>query len=396
MVTNLFNNSFYFRSLFWGCVILLLGLYACSTKSEQHHSDNGIDISLNSGKSSVDHAIGFDMIHYDDFIILQLFSHYNESSDTLNVLLRSKEAMVPPQFLDYRQIITPVNRIALLHSSYVSYFNFCDARDNLSSISEVKYVFDEAIFSSVEKGELPEVGYGESLDREMLLSLETELVITVGFPNAPNKSEQILKELGIPVLVFSEWQEANLLGRLEWVKVVAALTGKTEHANARFSEIEKEYFDLLGISKKAATKPTIICNLPYKGSWFVPGGNSYISNLMSDAGGQYLWSEDKGTGAIQLDFESVYAKGMDADYWISPDFAFSMVDILDKDERLADFNSFKERKIFNNNRLTSRSIANDYWESGIINPHVILADMIKILHPELLPDHQLQYYRQLN
>lgn len=396
MATNIFNSSFYFRSLFWGCVILLLGVYACSSKSEQHHSDNGIDISMNSGKSSVDHAVGFDIIHYDDFIILQLFSHYNESSDTLNFILKSKDAVVPPHFLDYRQIITPVNNIALLHSSYVSFFNFCQATDKLSSISEVKYVFDDDIFIAVENGELPEVGYGESLDREMLLSLGTELVITVGFPNAPNKSEQILKELGIPVLVFSEWQETSLLGRMEWVKVVAALTGKTEHANARFREIEKEYHDLLGISNKAATLPTIICNLPYKGSWFVPGGNSFIGNLISDAGGTYLWDDDKGTGAIQLDFESVYAKGINAAFWINPDFASSGLDILDKDERLADFKSFKDKRIFNSNKLMSRGAANDYWESGIINPHLILADMIKILHPELLPDHQLHYYRQLN
>lgn len=375
---------------------MLLGVYACGNKSEHYHSDNGINISLTSGKSSVDHAVGFDIIYYDNFKILQLYSHYNESSDTLNFLLSSKEAIIPPQFIDYRKIITPVNRIALLHSSYVSYFNFCDARDNLNSISEVKYVFDEDIFTAVENGELPEVGYGESLDREKLLSIGTELVITVGFPNAPNKSEQVLRELGIPVLIFSDWQETTLMGRLEWVKVVAALTGKDDGTALRIKEIEEQYDELLSISKNATTKPTIICNLPYKGSWFVPGGNSYISNLISDAGGKYLWSDDTGTGAIQLDFESVYAKGINAAYWINPDFAFSALDILDKDERLADFKSFKEKKIFNSNQLMSRGIANDYWESGIINPHVILADLINILHPELLPDHKLHYYRQLN
>lgn len=374
---------------------MLLGVCACSNKSEPSHSNVG-NLSLNPGKSSVDHAVGFDVVHYDEFKILQLFSHYNESSDTLNFILKSKGAEVPPQFLDYAQINTPVTRIALLHSSYISYFNFCEATAYISSISEVKYVFDEDIFLAVESGEIPEVGYGESLDREKLLELGTELVITVGFPNAPNKSEQILKELGIPVLVFSDWQETSLLGRMEWVKVVAALTEKTEHVKSRFREIESEYRDLSGLIKKTVDLPTIICNLPYRGSWFVPGGNSYVSNLISDAGGNYLWANDAGTGAIQLDFESVYVKGIDADFWISPDFAYSKMDVLDKDERLADFKSFKESSIFNNNKLTSRGIANDYWEAGIIDPHVILADMIKILHPELLPDHQLHYYQKLN
>jgi iron complex transport system substrate-binding protein len=395
-MVNMLSKSFYNKSLYWLGVFLLGYAFACSNNSDQKNSETNSSKQANFGKSSINHAVGFDVVNYDEFKIIQLFSHYNDSSDTLKYLLKSKEEEVPAEFQNYTQITTPVKRIALLHSSYISYFNFCEAIENLSSISEVKYVFDKDVFSAVDNGELPEVGYGESLDREKLLALETELVITVGFPNAPNKSEQVLKELGIPVLVFSDWQEATLMGRLEWVKVVAALTGKDEGTAIRFQEIEKQYSELVSISKKATSRPTILCNLPYKGSWFVPGGNSYVSNLILDAGGTYLWADDEGTGAIQLDFESVYAKGLNAEYLINPDFAFSSTDILDKDERLADFKSFKEQKIFNNNKLISRGIANDYFESGIINPHVILADMIKILHPQLLQDHQLHYYHQLN
>jgi iron complex transport system substrate-binding protein len=38
---------------------------------------------------------------------------------------------------------------------------------------------------------------------------------------------------------------------------------------------------------------------------------------------------------------------------------------------------------------------NDFFESGVINPHLILKDMIKIFHPDLLTDHQLHYYMKL-
>ncbi len=395
-MANINNSVSYFFKLFpGGLFISLLFLCACSNRNEQRKMDVEPAQTVSEGKSSIEYAIGFDISHYDDYKILRLFSHYNESSDTLNYVLKSKEVEIAPQFRDYRQIITPVKKIALLHSSYLPFFNFCGAIDQLSAISEAKYIYDDDIYSKVQNGELPEVGYGESLDREKLLSLGIELVVTVGFPNAPNKSSQLLEELGIPVLVFSDWQETNLLGRMEWVKLLAELTGNEESVDIRFKAIEKQYHELLSISKEIKNKPTIITNLPFKGSWYVPGGNSYVSNLLDDAGATYLWSDDKGTGGIQLDFESVYAKGINAEYWISPDFAQSKSDILDKDERLADFNSFKRGKIFNNNKRVSRGTANDYWESGIINPHIILADMIKILHPELLPDHQLFYYHQL-
>ena len=51
--------------------------------------------------------------------------------------------------------------------------------------------------------------------------------------------------------------------------------------------------------------------------------------------------------------------------------------------------------MFNNNRRTNGIGGNDYWESGITNPHLVLADLIKIFHPDLLPDHDLYYYHPL-
>ena len=69
--------------------------------------------------------------------------------------------------------------------------------------------------------------------------------------------------------------------------------------------------------------------------------------------------------------------------------------MLDKDERLGDFNALQSGKVFNSINRITRGQANDYWESGIINPHLILADLIAIFHPDLLSDHQLFYYQQI-
>lgn len=127
----------------------------------------------------------------------------------------------------------------------------------------------------------------------------------------------------------------------------------------------------------------------------MPGGDSYVSNVISDAGANYLWSDDQGTGGIQIDFEAVYAKGITADYWINPGAANTIVDILGNDERLEDFESIETGRIFNSNNRVVRGVANDYWESSITKPDVILADLIKIFHPDLLPDHELYYYKQI-
>jgi iron complex transport system substrate-binding protein len=375
-----------------GCVVLLC---TCrSDNSSEPASENHIK-NTNDTHSAVHHAVGFDLLTFGDFKILRIISHDNETADTLSYVLKEKEAVLPVQLAKFPQIEIPVERIALLHSSYVSYFDFCETKDHIKAISEIKYVYDSTVYFAARSGLLAEVGYGETLDKEKLLELGIELVITVGFPNVPNKSRQVLEELGIPVLVFSDWQESTLLGRAEWVKVIAALTDSDKLCEEKFSRSEEAYEQLVSRAEHVDTAPKVICNLPYKGSWYVPGGDSYMSHVLEDAGADYLWSEEEGTGGIQIDFETAYANGLDADYWLNTDLADRIDEITDRDERMADFAPIQSGKVFNNNNRTVRGGANDYWESGIVRPEIILADMIKIFHPELLQEHQLYYYKQL-
>ena len=206
---------------------------------------------------------------------------------------------------------------------------------------------------------------------------------------------QLLEEMGIPVLILSEWQENTLLGRCEWVKVIATLTGKTDVVDTKFNAVSQKYDSLKNLISDHGNLPGVICNLPYKGSWYMPGGDSYMSNVLKDAGAHYLWSDDPGTGGIQIDFEAVYAKGLKSDFWINPGFVKSQEEIFEKDERLKDFQPIKLDKVYNSNNRVSRGVANDYWESGIVNPHIILADLIAIFHPQVLPDYELNYYKQV-
>jgi iron complex transport system substrate-binding protein len=66
-----------------------------------------------------------------------------------------------------------------------------------------------------------------------------------------------------------------------------------------------------------------------------------------------------------------------------------------KDTRFADFHSWKTGAVYNYNRRVNDIGSNDYWESGAVNPQLILADLIRILHPGVLPQDSLFYYKQL-
>jgi iron complex transport system substrate-binding protein len=75
--------------------------------------------------------------------------------------------------------------------------------------------------------------------------------------------------------------------------------------------------------------------------------------------------------------------------------ADSKEEIAGIDQRYTRFNPYKKGTLYNSNKRMNDIGANDFWESGVVNPHLILADLVKIFHPELLPDHQLFYYKQL-
>jgi iron complex transport system substrate-binding protein len=341
----MWSHFFTLKIIFKSCLpaILIWTLYLCSCQPEKSPAtfSEKTESSESRGESDIQHAVGFDLIDFQDYYVLHIINHFNDQADTLSYVLYKKEASIPGKFQGLPKIEIPIQKIALLHSSYVSYFDFCESENHIKAISEAKYIYNPSIYDAVQKGQIVEVGYGESLDKEKLLELGITAVVTVGFPNAPNKSKQVLAELGIPVLVFSDWQESTLLGRAEWVKVVAALTGSQALCKEKFVSIEQEYQRLQSLAAKVTDRPQVICNLPYKGSWYVPGGNSYMSNVFKDAGAYYPWSEDPGTGGIQIDFEVAYATGLQSDFWINPDFANNIKKLLKRMSGLETFSQWR-------------------------------------------------------
>ena len=150
-------------------------------------------------------------------------------------------------------------------------------------------------------------------------------------------------------------------------------------------------------AKTVSVKPTVFSNLPFKEIWYMPCGDNYMAKLIEDAGGNFLWRDAKATNGLNLnlDYEAVYAKAADADYWVNTGFAKSLREIKEADKKNTFFKAYKAEKVFNNDNRNTSAGGFDFWESGAVNPDKVLADLIFIFHPELLPNHELYYYRKL-
>ena len=62
--------------------------------------------------------------------------------------------------------------------------------------------------------------------------------------------------------------------------------------------------------------------------------------------------------------------------------------------KFADAKAVREKTVYNNNLRLTPTGGNDYWESAVVRPDVVLRDLIHIFHPELVTD-SLYYYRHL-
>jgi len=168
--------------------------------------------------------------------------------------------------------------------------------------------------------------------------------------------------------------------------------GKEKMADSLFNSIEKEYNRLKEITDNQV-RPIVFSGECISGVWYGVGGQSYLAHFFQDAGAEYVWKDNTETGALRLDFETVYSRAANAKYWrILNSFngEFSYDALIQKDERYNDFSAFKNKKIVYCNMRDK-----PFYENSPVEPEVVLADYIKVFHPDLLPDYKPKYYSLL-
>jgi iron complex transport system substrate-binding protein len=346
-------------------------------------------------KAVIKYAHGFSIDYFDHYKLVRVLNRLAGKTDTLRYLLVQRGTPVPSGYPGAQVITIPVKTIIGMSSMHIALADFAGVADRIIGLGSLLYVTSPDVRKNIKAGQVAQVGLDGNINNELILTMHPDVLMDMGNPEAGFSRYKTLTDAGVPILLNVEWLETSPLGRAEWVKLMAALVNKEELVNKKFDSLAQAYDKLAELGRQAAVKPHVIVEIPYKGSWFVPAGESYMAQLLRDAGADYKWSDSKGTGSLPLNFEAVAPEALTADYWLNIGDVATKADIVAKDPRYASFKPFKTGQIYNNNNRVNDIGSNDYWESGAVNPQVILADLIRILHPELLPDHSLVYYKQL-
>jgi iron complex transport system substrate-binding protein len=348
------------------------------------------------GRTTVQYARGFRLAYVGNYKVITIQSPFDPKAPAVRYLLVPRGAARPAGYPDAQVIETPLRRLVGLSSMHVALADFLGASDLVVGVGSFKYVSAPRVRQRIAAGQVYEVGQGKELNNELLVAHHPDLVMTTGWPGEGVDHFQTLRAAGVPVLINSEWVETTPLARAEWVKVLAALLNKEAVVNQKFGAVDREYQRLAALGHQAAKKPSVVVGLPFKDVWYVPDADSYMAQFLRDAGATYYWDRTKApSGSLALSFEAVAPVALAADYWLQTGSLTTKAALLAQDARYAAFAPVKNNRVFNNNLRTNAQGSNDYWESGAVRPDLILADLLRILHPELLPTWALRYYQPL-
>ena len=341
------------------------------------------------------YASGFEIVGAEgrQSTLLKVFNPWQGAENTETTLFIVRNGEKIPAGFTGQVVKAGARRIVCLSSTYVAMLDALGQADRVVGVSGRNYISNKYVTTHPEA--VADIGFDGNIDYELLLAQRPDLVLLFGVSGASGMESKLL-EMGIPFCYIGEYLEESPLGKAEWLVAIAEITDSREKGEAVFEPVPERY-DALRAKVAAATSkhPKVMINTPYAGSWFMASTESYVARLIADAGGQYVYTQDTGNQSRPIDTEEAYRLAEMSDCWINVGSAASLKELAEIVPKFMDTRPVREGRVYNNNRRTNPSGGNDYWESGVIHPDLILQDLIRIFHPELT-DAEPTYYRKLN
>ncbi|WP_455351329.1 ABC transporter substrate-binding protein [Streptomyces sp. SYSU K217416] len=348
-------------------------------------------------KSTVEHAKNFTLRYEKSYQVLTVKEPYPKGKPESYVLVKcgAPKPKLSGDLANAQQITTPIKSLYSASTTHLPLLTETGTLNVLTGVASGAFVSSAEVRERVTSGKVAEYAKDNTLNAEKVIGAKPDVLMTQGTddPQYPK-----LRQAGIAVVANAEWLEPSPLGRAEWVKAMAALTGAEKRAGEVFDTVESDYGKVAAKAAKAVSAGKPVKVLPgtmYQGTWSMASGGSYVGKLINDAGGTYPWAGDKGTGNLQLNFEAVYAKGGDAPTWLVGEQWKSTADAVKADRRYAKLNAVNAGEVWTNTKALGPGGGNDFYERGVLRPDLVLADLFALLHPDQAAGHTFTFYTKV-
>eukprot|EP01029_Cantina_marsupialis_P031034 TRINITY_DN870_c0_g1_i1.p1 TRINITY_DN870_c0_g1~~TRINITY_DN870_c0_g1_i1.p1 ORF type:complete len:369 (-),score=-9.49 TRINITY_DN870_c0_g1_i1:1349-2455(-) len=356
-------------------VFALLVVGGCNSKGKKQENSSLKEYH----KKELKHAKGFELYQSGESKLLRIYNRRSVDSTFQDFKLVTKKSAA-------NEIQVPCKKVICLSSTQLTYFFALDDIDRIVATNSSRHLFHEGMSKRIKEGKVKRVGKEGHFNTELIAGLNPDIIFVSPFKSG---GYDALKNLGIPLVPMAAYDEKTPLGRAEWVKMIAPFIGKEKEADSLFQKLSVRYDSLKTMAAGVKERPTVFSGKLRSGTWYVPGGNSFYAHYFRDAGAKYIVDDNK-QGAYPLDFESVYTKAANCDFWrilVPEPIGFDRKALIEQDGRYADFKAYREGNV-----IMCNIREKPYYEQNAMKPDVILADYIHFFHPNLLPDYEPEFY----
>lgn len=343
-------------------------------------------------KTSIKYAKGFDIEEYNGYKKLIIKSPYPDAQEHQEFILISDQQN---EIQGDNKINIPVKKLVATSTTHIPMIEVLNETSSLIGFPTTDYISSEKTRKRIQENKVKELGNEQEFNTEVLISLQPDVMVAFSMGKSTKLYNNIEKN-GIPVIFNGDWLEATPLGRAEWIKFFGAIFNKKREADSIFNIIESEYLAAKNIALSAKSRPVVMSGVLYKDKWNLPAGESFTAQLYKDANTNYIWKDSKGQGSLVLSFESVFEKAGNAQYWIGSGYYTTLDELKAANAHYQEFEAFKQGEIYSFSKRRSITGGVEYFEFGPMQPHIVLKDLIKVVHPELLPDYEPYFLQKID
>ncbi len=297
------------------------------------------------------------------------------------------------EFAGATLVHTPVERIAVNWTHLEAILATLDATERIVAIGGDQS-YNDSLRKRTRAGEIAQIGYGWRSTPVIseLLAARPDVFFMVLADDSHIEHYRRVAELGIPVVPIFLDAEPSYMGPLDYVRLLAMFTGGEQRAEAFVSKVEG---NVAALKRQVAGRPRKLV----LSAWFAGGGrwmatvrNAY-NRLLQDAGAVNVMArrdDMRLDDFIRVDSRTLLEEARRADCWIIRDaFSQTFSDV----EYLSKFKAWRQDCLFATDGSSKPEFgAYDLYETGMIRPDLLLADLIGMLHPEL-HDGQFRFIR---
>lgn len=313
------------------------------------------------------YAKGFVIIPHDGATEVVIYSPWEEGKELSRFMVEDGQ---------------PLCRLATTSATHAGFLHALEADDHIAGYC------DPALVYNIREG-AADLGSALALDAERILAADADAVLLSTY-QANDKNAELLAKVGIRYIPVNEWTEEHPLARAEWIRLIGVLIGKQQEADSIFEEVKASYLQLA--ANTPAEHPSIVSGSTWQGTWYVPSGRTYMGQLFRDAGASYAYDSDTTAGSLPLSFEQALLAFKDADVWVGVSVR-TLEELRGMNEKHSWFKAYETGRIYNFNKRTTPLGGNDFWETGVVRPDLLLKDLQTILRNE--PDSLLYFSEKL-